>query len=166
MVSHLHSSLRFVGKARSLLLDSLGLHWVLWSLPANIRPGWKWLTVMNTLVYYDTEFITTLMRCIVQAIDNSCSEFSFTVQSWDINSTLLSCQIQQGSLTEREGSVQLTSLYQLVHNSCLSYCNHIFLFYKGGLMYWVFHLSKGSLHLVSLLMPLQQRYFKLNHNWA
>jgi hypothetical protein len=37
---------------------------------------------------------------------------------------------QQGTLTEREGSVQLTSSYQLVCISYLWYCKHYLLFYK------------------------------------
>ncbi len=36
----------------------------------------------------------------------------------------------QGTLTEREGTVQLTSLYQPVQNSCFLYCKHYFLSYK------------------------------------
>ncbi len=38
--------------------------------------------------------------------------------------------LHQENLTEREGSVQLTSLYQLIPISCFSHCNYIFLFHK------------------------------------
>jgi hypothetical protein len=37
------------------------------ALPANIRPGWKGLTVANTLVNYYTTLITNVKGFIVQA---------------------------------------------------------------------------------------------------
>jgi hypothetical protein len=39
----------------------------LMALPANIRPGWKGLTVANTLVNYYTTLITNVKGFIVQA---------------------------------------------------------------------------------------------------
>ncbi len=59
-------TLSFVAKARSLPLKrrgvkrSKGLHYSRPALPANIRLGWKWLTVTDTLAYYDTETITAI----------------------------------------------------------------------------------------------------------
>jgi hypothetical protein len=37
------------------------------AFPANIRLSWKWLTVANSLAYYDTELIKTVKSFIVQA---------------------------------------------------------------------------------------------------
>jgi hypothetical protein len=36
-------------------------------LPVNIRLGWKWQTVKNTLAYYDVESITTVESFLVLA---------------------------------------------------------------------------------------------------
>ncbi len=37
-------------------------------LPANIRLGWKWLKVKNTLAYYGTELIMDVKNFTVKAI--------------------------------------------------------------------------------------------------
>ena len=36
-------------------------------LPSNIRLGWKWIEVANTLAYYKTTTITAVKGFIVQA---------------------------------------------------------------------------------------------------
>jgi hypothetical protein len=45
-------------------LDSTGK---IAALLANIRLGWKWMPVKNTLAYYDTELITAVKKFQVQA---------------------------------------------------------------------------------------------------
>ena len=63
------------------------------------------MNVTNTLAYYATELITTIKRFMVFAPTGRCENL-LTVQ---------------GSLTERESLVQLTSLYQLVQISSYIY---------------------------------------------
>jgi hypothetical protein len=60
-VGHHHPSLIFAGKASKPTFKAL-------ALPANIRLGWKYLTVTNTLAYYGTELITTIKSFKVQAL--------------------------------------------------------------------------------------------------
>jgi hypothetical protein len=55
---HFHRRLIFAGKAgayqsREPYKTPLGL-------PVNIRLGWKWMAVTNTLAYYDTATIMSL----------------------------------------------------------------------------------------------------------
>ncbi len=38
------------------------------SIPANIRLGWKKLTVTNTLAYYDMEVITAVKSFVVEFV--------------------------------------------------------------------------------------------------
>jgi hypothetical protein len=38
------------------------------ALPANIRLGWKWLTVINTLVYYGPNFITVVKNFMIEGL--------------------------------------------------------------------------------------------------
>ncbi len=37
-------------------------------MPAKIRPGWKWLTVVNALAYYEAVIITTVKRFKAQTV--------------------------------------------------------------------------------------------------
>ncbi len=68
---HIHFSLIFAGKVRSLPLEwsfgSGGLH----VLPTKIRLGWKSVQVANTLAYYDTLIITAVKSFIDQAPGSS-----------------------------------------------------------------------------------------------
>jgi hypothetical protein len=63
---------------------------------------------------------------------------------------------QQGTLTEREGSVQLTSSYQLVCISCLWYCKHYLLFYKTSNLNEEVNCTKPSL---SVSVPWFQGFY-------
>jgi hypothetical protein len=66
---HLNPSVIFMEKGRRLPEWST-LHNSnrgLLGLPANIRLGWKWMAVANTLAYYCTATITAVMCFIVQA---------------------------------------------------------------------------------------------------
>ncbi len=38
------------------------------ALPTNIRKGWKWMKVHNTLAYYNTAQITAVISFITQAL--------------------------------------------------------------------------------------------------
>ncbi len=42
----------------------MGLHSEgrLLALPVNFRPGWKWLTVTNTVAYYGKEFVMAVRK--------------------------------------------------------------------------------------------------------
>jgi hypothetical protein len=46
----------------------MGLHsdGRLQAMPANIRPGWKWMATANTLAYYNTETITAIKSFMLQ----------------------------------------------------------------------------------------------------
>ncbi len=48
------------------------------TLPGNIRLGWKWLTVTNTLAYFDTVSITAVKSFIVQNPDFLSLQLSHT----------------------------------------------------------------------------------------
>ncbi len=60
-VCHFHHSQLIGGKAVSQPLELAR------TLPANSRLGWKGLTVINTLAYYNTAGITAVRSCLVQA---------------------------------------------------------------------------------------------------
>jgi hypothetical protein len=51
------------------------------ALLANIRLGWKWLTMTNALAYCNTESVATVKSFIVQALE-WCSK-NFLRQSYD-----------------------------------------------------------------------------------
>ncbi len=53
-------------------------------LPTNIRPGWKWPEVTNTLAYYNTATITAVKSWIVLPI----------TKSWKIETTLIQKGLQ------------------------------------------------------------------------
>ncbi len=57
-VNQLHSSLIFKGKAGAYQSGAPHVTPIYLALPANIRIGWKWMTVANTLAYYDTTKLT------------------------------------------------------------------------------------------------------------
>ena len=69
-------------------------------LLTNIRLGWKRLEVANTLAYCDTATIDAVKHFIVHTPGFVLSPTLILIYLW-----------QQGTLTEGEGSVQLTSLY-------------------------------------------------------
>jgi hypothetical protein len=47
-----------------LYVAFMGVHSKGWlpALPANMRSAWKWLTMTNTLAYYDTESVTAAKK--------------------------------------------------------------------------------------------------------
>ena len=73
-VSQILSSQLFAGKARSqplewcLVRDTVRIGS---SLDCNIRQGWKWLRVTNTLAYYDAKLITAAKSFTVLALGAS-----------------------------------------------------------------------------------------------
>ncbi len=62
---HLHLSLIYFGKVRSLPFEWSSVR-VKSALPEYIRLGWKCLTVTRTLVFDETELITTVKSFTVQ----------------------------------------------------------------------------------------------------
>ncbi len=76
-VSHFHPSLIFPGKAeayQSWAPTGLRFNGSLLALPTNIRLGWKWMEVANTLAFYDEATITA----IKQGLYSQHSIFSVT----------------------------------------------------------------------------------------
>ncbi len=62
-VRHFHPSLIFAGKTGAYQSEAPYAIPSICRLPAmtlNIRLGWKWLTVANTLAFYDTAIITSV----------------------------------------------------------------------------------------------------------
>jgi hypothetical protein len=69
-VSHFHRSLVLESKAgayHSGALNSTLFLKLAYSLARNIRLEWKWLTLTNTLAYYNTARITAVKSFIVEA---------------------------------------------------------------------------------------------------
>ncbi len=68
---HIHQSLIFSGTAGAYHSGSFtGLHpnGRLQTLPTNIKLGWRWVEVANTLAYYDTAAIMAVKSFVVKAV--------------------------------------------------------------------------------------------------
>ncbi len=81
VIVHIHSRLIFVGKDRRL--TELHSNSRLLALPANVRLGWKWIAVANTLASYHTATITENKKAI------SAGPWSFLWTNFTKNFTLV-----------------------------------------------------------------------------
>ncbi len=77
-------------------------------VPTNIRPGWKWQEVANTLAYYDTATITVVKSFIVQALGENSGE-----KKWKMKDRK-TVQIQIYICIVKSSGTVFTTLHNLV----------------------------------------------------